>query len=229
MLNSIIKPEFPVMDIEYDRSIIDLNESIEKTLSESASITVTTASDIMTASHYLKIYRHFTKKGEEIRKKCVEPFNNAVKDINGFFKKIYGLYSAEESRLEKELLNFNLRQAAEAERERGERLKALEEAAIQKAIIIEEEQKNGNANKNKTVEIPEIREPLPDVPKLSSANISGVSTARLKKWRVSDFSLIPREYLTVNEALVTHVRKGLAFEADSPIPGIQFYFETIIK
>ncbi len=228
MLSNIIKPEFPLMDIEYDKSILDLNDAIERTLHESMGITVTGAADVLTASHYLKIYKHFTKKGEEIRKKCVDPFNSAVKDINAFFKKIYAMYSVEESRIEKELLSFNSIQNKIAEEQKKEKQKLLEEAAIQKAIEIEALQIECNEN-NRFVEIPEVKEIAPEFQKLSSVNLSGISTARIKKWRVTDQSIIPREYMIVNEAMVNSIRKNFGIEDASPIPGIEFFFETIIK
>lgn len=235
MLNNLIKPDFPLMDIEYDRSILDLTEAIEKTLSDSSGIAVHSAADVLTASHYLKIYKHFTKKGEEIRKKCVEPFNSAVKEINGFFKKIYSMYAAEEGRIEKELLAFNEMQVRIAEEQKKEKQRILEEAAIQKAIEIEEiqilEAESGNlpAEGMKMVEIPEVKEFSSEAPKLSSANLSGISTARIKKWRVTDLSLVPRQFLAINEAMLNSLRRGFGIEDASPIPGIEFYYETIIK
>lgn len=235
MLSNLIRTDFPLMEVEYDKSIIDLSETIKKTLEESASIAVVNAADVLSASHYLKIYKHFTRKGEEIRKKCVDPFNYAVKEINSFFKKIYGTYSAEESRLEHELLCFNEQQVIKAEAAKKELQKQMEEAAIQKAIEIEELQKlealkNGiPLNEIKTVEIPEIKEFSPEIPKLSAGNLSGISTARIKKWKVTDLTLIPIKYLAVNETLMNSVRKEYGFDEKSPIAGIEFYFETIIK
>ena len=237
MLNDLIKPVFPLMDIEYDKSIIDLNEAILKTMHDcrTAGITVEAGSDVLTASHFLKIYKHYTRKGEEIRKKCVEPFNSAVKDINGFFKKIYSIYSAEESRLEKELLCFNERQIKKAEDLNRENQRIIEEAAIQKAIEIEEAQiteleNNGLVGEQtKYVEIPDVKEVQNYAPKLSSINVSGITTARIKKWRVTDIAIVPREYLIVNESLINNLRKGFGHDAASPIKGIEFYYETIIK
>jgi hypothetical protein len=235
MLSNIIRPDFPLLDIEYDSIIIELNDLIEKTIKETAPLHIEGAGDVLTISHYLKMYKHFTKRGEEIRKKCVDPFNSAVKEVNLFFKKIYERYSAEEARLANELLAYNNMQLEAAQEKRREFQKQLEEAALRKAIEVEEMQKAEALKKRipfaeiKQIEIPEIPEVKISSPKLSSCNLSGIATARIKKWRVADFNAIPRSYLAVNETLVASVRKDYDFETESPIPGIEFYFETVLR
>jgi len=235
MLNDLIHIEFPVMDIEYDRNLTELNSSIEKTLKETQGLCISGPDDVFTLSHYLKIYKHFTKKGEEIRKKCVEPFNTCVKDINGFFKKIYNRYSVEEKRLENELLEFNRKQIELAALLEKERRSKIEEAALQKAIEVEERKKveaalNGNRPEEMIpVEIPDVNYRERSVPRLSAANISGISSARIKRWKITCFDEIPKNFLCVNEALINNLRKEYDFEDASPVPGIEFYFETIIR
>lgn len=59
--------------------------------------------------------------------------------------------------------------------------------------------------------------------------INGVKTMRVKKWRVIDINKIPLEYLTVDKEKVDSVRKYYDFNANSPIPGIEFYYEEVVK
>jgi hypothetical protein len=63
---------------------------------------------------------------------------------------------------------------------------------------------------------------------LSSQNIAGISTRRQKKWKVVDISLVPVQYLQVNEVLMNQKRMETSFEGESPVPGIKYGWEERI-
>lgn len=56
--------------------------------------------------------------------------------------------------------------------------------------------------------------------------IEGVSFRKIPKYRVVDFDLVPREYLTVNHS---KIQLALTERRDQPIPGIEFYDDTTVS
>jgi len=115
--------------------------------------------------------------------------------------------------------------------EKRERLKAEEEQrAAQKALEAEQERRrieerneaalSGFTSQDSVISLPQADYKVEVV---SRKPITGVNITRRKTWSVTDFNLIPREYLVVDAARVDKLRAEFDFETTSqPIPGINF-------
>lgn len=66
-----------------------------------------------------------------------------------------------------------------------------------------------------------VARPLPAPPK-----IAGISSRVAWRWKVTDLSLVPRAYLTLNETMLNTVARTT--KGTQAIPGIEFYSETEI-
>lgn len=133
---------------------------------------------------------------------------------------------AEAERLRIEELQRQAQLKAEQER------KKAEEEMLRKAIEAEAQGKTEEAEAilaaplpgpPKPIEVPIVRTvitpPPPPPPK-----VQGVSTRKVWKWRLVDFSLVPDEYKQLADSVVT--AKVRSQKGDTKIPGIEVYEET---
>lgn len=226
-----------VMPAETAGRLNELRENIAKGLSQSREIAlVMTSMDVETASHFVKNYSKIKNAVEKLRKETVEPLNGQVKEINGHFKVFISEVVEEEERLSRLLLDFNRKQQEIARQKAIEERRAAEEKAIAEAIEKEkrlkaEAEAKGESPDAVKVEVAIVAETIAEAPKLSQKNSQGISTMKVAKWRVVDFSKIPDEFKTTDDAKITAARKAAGAEcAASTIPGIEFYFEeTLIR
>lgn len=62
----------------------------------------------------------------------------------------------------------------------------------------------------------------------STPSASGISTRTIWKYRVTDFEMVPRQYLELNTAMLNAIARTIKDNTQNHIPGIEFYSETII-
>lgn len=191
--------------------------NINKAVQQSSEVTVTSDLSMDKAGHFIKGFKDLTKAIESIRKEIVTPLNAQVKVVNEFFKNLKIRYEKEEQRLVDES-NFHLKKKRQLEEERkAQEQKELEDSILNEAEIFNDE--------SVIDEIPDIQFKKEKV----SETTQNLQTQRVKRWKVTDEEKIPRKYLTINEKLVDEVRKKHDFEDKSPIAGIDFYFDEVIK
>lgn len=138
------------------------------------------------------------------RKEAVEPLRNAEKILKAGIKD----YLVEEARKRRE----------EEERREFEQQALLEKLAKQK-----------DAGKEKAADrtIEQIQEVHEETMKIEEKPaLSGTSTRKTWKWRVTDISIIPREYFNLNEILINNVVK--ANKGNTRIPGIEVYEDVSV-
>lgn len=229
----------------------DLQGRISTALEESRTVEVITPGDVETASLYVKKFKQIESVAEASRKNLLAPVTALTADVNSFFKRLTREISAEKQRLLDELNQFDLRQkeiarrkAEEERRKREEEERRLrEELEARKAEMQAQMQDNpANTPEEPGVEIytpspaPEVVAVIPDTIqkeiKLKDQNSYGITSYRKKTWVVTDFSLVPREFLTLDEKKLDAFRKDFDFELkpeDQPVPGIQFTFEQKVR
>lgn len=128
-------------------------------------------------------------------------------------------YDNHQEKLRRESEARRLAEAEAAEQARRlaeiERLEALrEETGIDPTAAIE-------AIVNQPLEVV-VEAPVKQTPK-----VEGVSYVKVWKWEITDKALIPREFLTVNESLITaHVKNQ---KGETSIPGIRAYEENTTR
>lgn len=134
-----------------------------------------------------------------------EPLKRSLKIIKGKM----ATYSEEQEKMRRE----------EEERLRAEAQKKAEDEAIARA---KEAQDSGN--KEEANEI--INQPLIVAPIVLQKTVPKASTTirKVKKYRITNANLVPREYLMLDNSKVGGVIRALGFAAN--IPGIEVYEEA---
>ena len=189
-------------------------ESIEDT----SSIIVTDQKSLNEAALSISQYKLLERETEKTRKLVTEPLNGMVKEANTYFKNllIQSPVPVELERLNKEVLSYNAAEKKKSDDLRKAEQARLEEEALNNAI---ESGKDQPAIIVETV-IPQYK---------VSNQTAYVTTAVLKKWRVTDITLVPRELFNLDELAINAVRRASKSDDLSPIPGIQFYTEDSLR
>ena len=148
------------------------------------------------------------KEMESLRKFYVDPLNDTVKKINAIFKAELKELQDVIDEKKTEIAKYHARITMEAKKRAEEEQKALY------ADVPEE--------------FPIKTEVVPQIPKLSEI-ATGMKTVTVKTWRLVDIKLVPREYLMLNEKMVDAIRKSMAVDDKSHIPGIVFETEVRVS
>jgi hypothetical protein len=122
---------------EYQELIANIDTAIE----EAQELAIVTANDVNTASHYVKNLKSVSKKVNDFRLELTRPLDDKKKEIKSFLDKIIDKLERPLNQLEKEILEFQRKERAEAAKKAEAERKRREEEALQKAIEIEEQRK----------------------------------------------------------------------------------------
>ncbi|GAB1348318.1 hypothetical protein MASR1M107_05300 [Ignavibacteriales bacterium] len=174
-------------------AVADSKSVVEKAINKSKELIVFDSEDVALANHHLKILNKANKEIEETRKKFTEPLESQKKSIIAEFKAISSLVETEISRLKSQLMEFEKRERLKAQEEQRAAQKALE--AEQERRRIEERNEaalSGFTSQDSVISLPQADYKVEVV---SRKPITGVNITRRKTWSVTDFNLIPREYL----------------------------------
>lgn len=151
------------------------------------------------------------KKLEEKRKFFVKPLNDQVKKVNDLFKEYNAPLDNADRTLRGKVLSYR-QEVQRKQREEEERLRKL----------AEKEQKRLEKKAEKTgqpapppIVIPMIEQ----APKTIQADLGSATTKTVWDFQIIDESLIPREYLIVDERKIRAVVKAGIRE----IPGVRIY------
>lgn len=214
--------------------IQEIESLIVKAVDEASHISVLTPSSVEMASISIKGFGKITKQLESIRTELVSPINERVKEINGFFKALQNRYTSQEDNLRTQLKSYEKRRQAEEARVKAEERAEAERLAKIEAKRREEELKamaeiKGESTEGITVAPAIIPEETTKTSRLSDRNTVGVTTRLEKLWRITDQSLIPREYFLLDEKKINAIRRASSAEETSSIPGIEFYTDIAIR
>ena len=161
------------------------------------------------------------------RKKLTGPLDESKAAIMDFFRGPLDCLARAEEAIKAEIGNYNRRedekrrqiqaqhdatQKKEAERLARRAAKAEEKGNEEKAAEL---QQRSDLARAAVITTPA---PLPKV--------KGLSTKKIWRWRVTDKSLIPLEYMVTNDTLLGSLSRST--KGAVPVPGIEFYSEDII-
>ena len=204
-------------DIQKRDDYIQIKNNISLAVKESRAVIILDESHVDKAGFYLKNFRGLSKKIETLRKELVAPLNDDVKAINAFFKNLQGEFSAEEERLNNELQEFLTEQRQKQEEQRKKEQREMEDSIISEAEIFNDESVLDN--------IPKIEFKQTGLGDISN----NVTQTRSKTWSLIDLDKVPRQYLILDEKMISQIRKEYGFEAESPIEGIKFTCSYTVK
>ena len=206
-----------INDIQKRDDYIALKNNIQQAVKESRAVIILDESHVDKAGFYLKNFRGLSKRIETLRKELVDPLNQDVKIINSFFKTLQSEFSGEEQRLNNELQDFLTEQ-----RQKQEELRIKEQTELEDSILSEAELFNDESVLNN---IPKVEFKTTGLGDISS----NVTQTRSKTWSLIDLDKVPRQYLILDEKMISQLRKDFDFEAESPIEGIKFTCSYTVK
>jgi len=150
------------------------------------------------------------------KRKYEEPLRKAERYLKGQI----GPYLIKQERILQEKIERDRREKEEAER----KLREAEEERHEKAKDLQRLGKEEEAQKVMEESLPEIKATKPEAPMPAASK--GVHTRKIRKWRLKDFSLVPREYLKLDEIKIGSLVRST--KAKIEIPGIEIYSEDIV-
>ena len=206
-----------INDIQKRDDYIALKNNIQQAVKESRAVIILDESHVDKAGFYLKNFRGLSKRIETLRKELVDPLNQDVKIINSFFKTLQSEFSGEEQRLNNELQDFLTEQ-----RQKQEELRIKEQTELEDSILSEAELFNDESVLNNVPKVEFKTTGLGDIS-------SNVTQTRSKTWSLIDLDKVPRQYLILDEKMISQLRKDFGFEAESPIEGIKFTCSYTVK
>lgn len=184
-----------------------------------ANYIVTTPEQYADAGEQLMIVKSHQKVVEEERTKITKPMNDGLKAANAFFKKFSERLDSIESKFKTALIAYKtaedqkLRadQAREEEKARKEREK-LEAQAAKASAAGREERAAELLQRAAAVVAPIV---IADAP----SKVTGISMRDAWEYEVIDLSLVPREFMILNEKAVNAWVGSM--KGDTKIPGIR--------
>lgn len=199
--------------MKYEQLLISL-DSIQDT----SGIHVSDAQTLNEAAISISQYKSIEKEIEKTRKFITEPLNGLVKETNAYFKNllIQSPIVSERERLDKEVMAYSNAEKAKVEAIRRAQQIKLEEEALNYAIA---------TGKDQPAIIVETI-----IPQFKVSNQTAfITTAVIKKWRLININLVPRNYFLLDELAINAVRRGSNATDVSLIPGIEFYTEDSVR
>lgn len=194
---------------------------------------ITNNAEYTNSAEFLKQIKSTTKVLDDARKDITKPLDEAKKRVMDLFrgpieklaqaetvlKRAILTYSQEQDRIRKEAEAKALA-AARAEEER--KRKALEERAAKEAEKGNTAKAEALQEKAENVYVPTVvlAPPTPE-------KISGISTKKVWKFRITDEKAIPRDYLVVNETMLGKLAQ--ATQGKVPVAGVEFYQEDVLS
>jgi len=191
-------------------------------------MTIATQEQFDAAGDVVKRIKSAYNTLDDKRKSMTRPLDEAKKQIMDFFKspleklqsaeyavkgKISS-YIAEQNRIAAE----QQRKLEEQQRKEAEKIQARIDAAAAKGNESKVEQLQ--AKQEQILTAPTIVQP-------AVQKVSGVSTKKVWKFRVTDPGAFPREYLMVNEKALQAM--ATATKGTASIKGVEFYSEDVIS
>jgi len=195
--------------IERDDELKLLLDTVQDLAGRAEALKISSDKELAWAGDQLAQIVSLKKRVEEKRKFFVDPLNAQVKQINAMFKRWLEPLERAERKLRDAIAAYKVEQ----ERKRKEQ----EEFLRRKREILE------RLAREKKLEVavppPVEQPPVPAAVKTSTG--ATVATRKVWTFRLVDINLVPREYLTLDEA---KVRKAIAAGVRE-IPGLEIYQE----
>ena len=206
---------------------------------EVKSLTITNNEEYMNSGKFLKNIKGISKVIDDSRKEMTKPLDEIKKNVMAFFKEPLNEPAEAESILKKGILEYQQKQErihreaeqkaiAKARLEEEKRRKILEERA-------KKEEEKGNAVK---AEILKEKAEGVYVPTVVMAptfeKVSGISTKKIWKARIKDFSKIPTQYYINDEKVQCDIQSIMnklssATKGALPVEGVDFYQEESLS
>lgn len=178
----------------------------------SRQIKVANDQDMAEAANLLACFRKKRKEVEEQFEVPIKGLKSEVKQLQEQRDKLIAPLTQAEGRLQTEILGYRQRVAAEAAALQA-KLNAQHEKKVEKAIA---------KGKDVTEIAPPVQVAMPAKSVMTDAG--GVTARKVKKFKITEPSLVPKDYWIIDEGMV-----GKAVRAGLEIPGVQTWEEETLS
>ncbi len=208
-----------------DEQLIAFQKRAEVYYNKASLFVIVDNDSYLASAEDLKQIKAQIKAIEDYRKSITDPINEQIKRIKAFFDvPINKLKEAEEV-----IKGAILKYQKEQERIRLEEQARLREEAEKRRLELEQKAKKLE-EQGKTEKAEEVKQQAETIITPILANdtvkVAGISKMKVWKYRITNESLIPREYLIPNEKMLTQIAKST--KGALKIPGVEFYCEETI-
>jgi hypothetical protein len=222
--------------MEQTPEIIEVNTLALSVPEQARQITIKTMDDYVRASEIIVTIKAIRKKITETFKPIKQKMDAAKQEVLDQEKAADKPLKEAEALLSPQIIAWNREQERIRELEevrlRKIALDAEKERLLSEAINAEEEAKRNGATKEEAAEVAQevisspIQPPPVVVPK-AVPKVAGMSIRENWKFRVVNESLVPREYLKIDEVKIGGVVR--ATKGSIKIPGIEIYNEGTLS
>ena len=183
------------------KEVAVVEKKIHKAISVAENTSVTTDAEMLEAGEVRKEFKTLGKEIEERKKEITDPLNTALKSARALFAPLEEGFEKAVDILSNKMLKY--------QRIQDEKRRKIEEKAI--ADLEAGKIKEETAEKR----IEKAPEPI--------KRSEDFHTRTVKKFRIVNESLLPREFLVPNDVKI----RG-AMMASIPVPGVEYYEDKIL-
>ena len=177
---------------------------------------ITKNEDLKTATEDLSIIAKLKKAIEERKKEYTGPIRSHLNDVNQAFESFLTPLNEADQITRQKVMAFRTEQAR--------KIKEAEDIQAEKEALARRE---AELNQGKTtIDLTPVVAP-PMVPQRVRTDLGMIGTMKVYKWEPVDITLIPRDYLRLDFAMISSVVK--ATKGQITIPGIRIWEEETLR
>lgn len=193
------------MDIE-NKEVSLVKQQATKALNAATELTIASQEDMVKATDLLSKIKTVGKMIKERKEQITKPLNEALSSARDLFRPIEDDTSSAEKVIKTKMLTWQNAEEARARKEE-ERIAARVEKGTMRADTAAEKMQN-----------------IVAAPTAVQGKVGAVKTMTIKKYRVTDETKLPREFLMPNMPAITE-----ALKAGTVVPGAEMYEEKVIS
>lgn len=203
-----------------DPTVVALTPALDRVRAFAKNLVIKTAEGYEAAAALLKSIKGSLATIEEARTRITKPLNDALRETNAQAKRAAAPFLEDEAAIKRAMLTYSNEQDSlraeeqrrqnEIARKEQERLQAIADRAAAKG---QEGKAEVFADRAAQVVAPIAQQAAPKV--------GGISIPKVWTFEITDESLIPREYLIVDETRIRRVVTAL--KKDANIPGVRVF------
>uniref|UniRef100_A0A6M3JT63 Uncharacterized protein n=1 Tax=viral metagenome TaxID=1070528 RepID=A0A6M3JT63_9ZZZZ len=198
---------------ESDEKVIALTTEVNKLLVYASNLAVKTSEDVKKVTNDLGMVGHLSKAIEAKRIEYVAPIDEHKKAVNEVFKTLLTPLKAADTLMRDAVLAYRKREAGERAKE--EAINRLRMDAAQKEMEL----------KGELTQPVELVEERAEQPVRYRAEAATAGVAKIPKWELIDFALLPDRFKMENATLIGKVVRA----GEREIPGVRIWLEESLR
>ena len=192
------------MDID-TKEVSVVKQQSSKALAAAEALTITTPEELATATDHLGKMKQVAKMIKDRKEAITRPMMEALNSARDLFKPIEANLAEAERIVKGKMVTYQTEVEKKAEEERLRLAKRVEKGTMKPETAVRK------------------MEEIQDAPKSTQGKTAAMAFRNVKKYRVTDESKLPREYLMPNMPAITE-----ALKAGKAVSGAEVYEEKVV-